>query len=80
MCLAIPAKVLEFEDPMGVVDLEEGGRLLAWFGDSIPEDEAKIGMEVQVVPRIFEEKEEIKVYYSLEKRGTTWGKAPPLQS
>ena len=62
---------------VGVVDLEEGGRLLAWFGESIPEDEAKIGMDVQVVPRLFEEKEEIKVYYSLEKRGTTWGKAPP---
>ena len=32
-------------------------------------------MPVQVVPRIFEELEEIKVYYTLEKPGTTWVKA-----
>jgi uncharacterized OB-fold protein len=59
---------------IGVVDLPEGGRLLAWFGESIPDDEIKIGMEIQVVPQIFEEMEEIKVYYSLEKPGTTWSK------
>ena len=34
-------------------------------------------MELQVVPRIFEELEEIKVYYSLEKPGTTWSKVRP---
>lgn len=60
---------------IGVVDLEEGGRALAWFGDSIKEEEIDIGMELQVVPQIFGELEEIKVYYSLEKRGTTWSKA-----
>ena len=60
---------------VGLVDLEEGGRALAWFGDTIDEDEVEIGMELQVVPRIFEESEEIKVYYSLEKPGTTWKKA-----
>jgi uncharacterized OB-fold protein len=68
-----------FEDvtpyTVGVVDLVEGGKALAWFGDSIPEDDIQIGMEVQVVPRIFEELEEIKVYYSLEQPGTTWSKA-----
>ncbi|NIU62891.1 MAG: hypothetical protein GWN66_19045, partial [Pseudomonas stutzeri] len=58
------------------VDLEEGGKALAWFGDSIEEEEIEIGMEVQVVPRIFEELEEIKVYYSLEQPGTTWSKVP----
>lgn len=58
-----------------VVDLVEGGRLLAWRGETIADDEIEIGMEVQVVPRIFEH-EEIKVYYSIEKPGTTWGKAP----
>lgn len=67
-----------FEDvapyTVGVVDLEEGGRLLAWMGDSIPKDEMKIGMDLQVVPQIFDEEEEIKVYYSLEKPGTTWSK------
>jgi uncharacterized OB-fold protein len=57
---------------VGVVDLEEGGRALAWFGETIPEDEIEVGMEVQMVPQIFDELEEIKVYYSLEKCGTTW--------
>jgi uncharacterized OB-fold protein len=59
-----------------VVDLEEGGRLLGWAGDTIPSEEVEIGMEVQVVPRIFDETPEIKVYYTIEKPGTTWGKAP----
>ncbi|MCK5617873.1 MAG: Zn-ribbon domain-containing OB-fold protein [Candidatus Krumholzibacteria bacterium] len=59
---------------VGVVDLEETGRLLAWIGDSIKEDDIEIGMELQVVPQIFEETEEIKVYYSLEKPGTTRAK------
>lgn len=67
-----------FEDEVpfscGVVDLEEGGRLLAWFGETIPESEIAIGKEVQVVPRMFEEVEEIKVYYTLEQPGTTWVK------
>lgn len=68
-----------FEDvvpyTVGVVDLEEGGRALAWFGDTIAEDEIEIGMELQVVPQVFDEIEEIKVYYSLEKPGTMWSKA-----
>jgi uncharacterized OB-fold protein len=59
---------------VGVVDLEEGGKALAWFGESIVEDDIEIGMEVQIVPQIFEELEEIKVYYSLETPGTTWSK------
>jgi hypothetical protein len=68
-----------FEDvvpyTVGVVDLKEGGRLLAWIGESISEKEIKIGMNLQVVPQIFDEVEEIKVYYSLEKPGTRWVKA-----
>jgi uncharacterized OB-fold protein len=59
---------------VGVVDLEEGGRALAWFGETIKEEEINIGMELQMVPQIFEELEDIKVYYSLEKPGTTWAK------
>lgn len=59
---------------VGVVDLEEGGRALAWIGETIKEEEIKIGMKLQVVPQIFEELEEIKVYYSLEKPGTTRAK------
>ena len=65
-----------FEDvapyTVGVVDLKETGRLLAWIGESIPKDQIKIGMKLQVVPQIFEEQVDIKVYYSLEKPGTTW--------
>ncbi len=60
---------------VGVVDMEEGGKALAWFGDTIDEEEIEIGMDVQIVPRIFEELEEIKVYYSFEQPGTTWSKA-----
>lgn len=75
----IDAAPAGFEDlapfTVGVVDLKETGRLLAWFGDSIPEERIEIGMPVQVVPRIFEEIEEIKVYYSLEKPGTTWSRS-----
>ncbi len=61
---------------VAVVDLEEGGRLMAWVGDTIGADNVEIGMEVQVVPRLFEELEQIRVYYTVEKAGTTWGKAP----
>jgi uncharacterized OB-fold protein len=60
---------------IGVVDLAEGGRALAWFGETIREEDVEIGMPLQVVPRVFEELEEIKVYYSLERPGTTWSKA-----
>ena len=51
---------------IGIVDLKEGGRLLAWTKD-ISDKEIKVGMEVRVVPRIFEEIEEIKLYYTIEK-------------
>ena len=61
---------------IAVVNLEEGGRLLAWIGETLDGDAVKIGMPVQVVPRLFEEEPQIKVFYSLERPGTTWGKAP----
>ena len=74
----ISAAPTGFEDvvpyTVGVVDLEEGGRALAWFGESVPEDEIAIGMDLQLVPQILDEEEDIKVYYSLEKTGTTWSK------
>lgn len=60
---------------VGVVDLAEGGRALAWLGGSVPEADIAIGMALQLVPQIFEELEEIKVYYSLERPGTTWQRA-----
>lgn len=56
---------------VGVVDLAEGGRALAWFGETIPESEIEIGMDVSVVPRMLEETEEIHVYYSLESAGVS---------
>jgi len=63
-----------FEDiapyTIGVVDLNEGGRLLSWIKD-IPYNEIKIGMPVQIIPRIFEEIEEIKLYYTIEKGSKT---------
>ena len=75
---AVGRETAGFEDDVpyivGVVDLEEGGRALAWFGESVKEEDIEIGMELQVVPQIFDEVEEIKVYYSLEKPGTPWSK------
>jgi uncharacterized OB-fold protein len=59
---------------VGLVDLDDGGKAVAWFGESIAEEDIEIGMDVQVVPQIFEELEDIKVYYSLEQPGTTWAK------
>lgn len=77
----IAAAPTGFEDiapyTVAVVDLEEGGRLLAWIGETIPPGEVRIGMPVQVVPRLFEEEPAIKVCYTIERPGTTWGKAPP---
>ena len=61
---------------VAVVDLDDGGRLLGWVGDTISEEQAKIGLDVQVVPRVFEEIEPIKVFYTVERAGTTWRKAP----
>lgn len=51
---------------LGIVDLEEGGRLIAWIKD-IPDNEIKIDMKVKIVPRMFEEIPEIKLYYTIEK-------------
>jgi len=60
-----------FEDlvpyTLGLVDLDGGGRLLSWFENTKFED-IKIGMKVRIVPRIFEEIEDIKLYYALEKK------------
>jgi uncharacterized OB-fold protein len=50
---------------LGVLDLDDGGRLLAWI--DVPEEEIKIGMRLKAVPKMFEEIPEIKVYYSLER-------------
>ena len=69
-----------FEDvvpfTIAVVDLEEGGRLLGWLGETIDPEKLDIGMPVQVVPRLFEDIPEIRVHYTVERPGTTWSKAP----
>ena len=57
---------------IGLVDLEEGGRALAWFGDTLADAEPAIGMQVQIVPRMAEDSEAISVYYTFERPGTTW--------
>lgn len=59
-----------------VIELEGGGRLLGWVGETIPPGDVEIGMDVQVVPRVFEDTPQIKVYYTIERPGTTWGRAP----
>jgi uncharacterized OB-fold protein len=59
-----------------VVELDGGGRCMAWLGDTLRPNDIRIGMDVQVVPRLFEESPEIKLYLAVEKPGTTWGKAP----
>lgn len=50
---------------LGVLDLDDGGRLLGWI--DVPEEEVEIGMRLKAEPKIFEETPEIKLYYSLEK-------------
>ena len=71
VAVTIHAAPKGFEDiapyTLGIVDLKEGGRLLAWTKD-IPDKEIKIGMSVKIVPRIFEEIEDIKLYYTIEKQ------------
>ncbi len=59
-----------------VVELEEAGRLVAWLGDTLDVEKLEIGDAVQVVPRVWEEGEEVKVYFTVEEPGTTWHKAP----
>lgn len=54
---------------IGVVDLDEGGSALAWIGDTVPRDSLAIGMPLQLVPRLREDREEIHVFYSLELPG-----------
>ncbi len=61
---------------VGVVDLEEGGRILAWFGDAFAAGDIAIGMPVQLVPRVIEDTEDIHVICTIEPPGATWSKRP----
>ncbi len=51
---------------LGVVDLEDGGRALAWIGASVSAEALAIGLPLQLVPRLCEEREDIMVDYTLE--------------
>lgn len=51
---------------IGIADLPEGGRILGWMR-GVEKEEVRIGMALKVVPRMFEEIPEIKVYYTLER-------------
>ena len=51
---------------VAVVELDEGGRALAWLGSSVPESALKIGMPLRLVPRLHEDVEDIHVDYVLE--------------
>jgi uncharacterized OB-fold protein len=50
---------------LGLVDLEDGGRLLASFGGEVSEAEIRVGMELRVVPRSIEDGEDLRVFYEL---------------
>lgn len=51
---------------VGVLDLDEGGRALAWIGARVPPDELRVGLGMELVPRLHEEYEDIRVDYTLE--------------
>ena len=51
---------------VGVLELAAGGRALAWLGDSVRDDALRVDMELELVPRLHEETEEIHVDYLLE--------------
>jgi uncharacterized OB-fold protein len=64
----ISAAPTGFEDnvpyAIGVIDLEEGGRLLAWFENKdIGEEDLKVGMNVMIVPKKIEDE---RVIYEIK--------------
>jgi hypothetical protein len=75
----ITAAPTGFEDrtpyTLGVVDLEEGGRALAELGASLSPADTRIGLAVQLVPRLLEDSEDIHVLYTIERAGATWPRA-----
>ena len=54
---------------LGVVDLEEGGRALAPFGAALPDAALVMDMPLRLVPRLHEDREDIRVDYTLEPAG-----------
>lgn len=76
----IEAAPTGFEDAapyvLGVVDLEEGGRLLGPVG-AIPFEALRVGMPVRLAPRLAEEIEPIRVSFTIEpETASAEGKKP----
>lgn len=61
---------------VGMIELTDGGRALAWLGDSLSEDALRIDMELRLVPRLREDVEEIRVDYLLELPAVPEARAP----
>jgi len=62
---------------LGVIELEGGGRAMAWLGASLQEANVRVGMALRLVPRLHEEMEEIHLDYTLEAPAVT--AAAPLE-
>ncbi len=58
---------------LGLVDLDEGGRALAPLGGSLAPESLAMGMALRLVPRLHEDREEIRVDYTLEPAGAGRG-------
>lgn len=54
---------------VAVLELADGGRALAWLGESLTEEDLRMDMELLLVPRLREDLEEIRVDYILERPG-----------
>ncbi len=68
---AAPAGFEQFAPyTVAMLELADGGRALAWLGDSVLEDTLRPGIELQLVPRLHEELEDIHVDYTIELPGT----------
>ena len=52
---------------VGMIELTDGGRALAWLGASLCEDDLRIDMALLLVPRMRDDIEEISVDYLLER-------------
>jgi uncharacterized OB-fold protein len=61
---------------LGLVELDDGGRALAPLGPSVPEDSLRIGMRLRLAPRLHEDREDIRVDYTLERDRTDRGGRP----
>ena len=55
---------------LGVLELTDGGRLLAWLGESIDPENVEIGMPLLIVPHLVESHQGARVLYTLEADNT----------